>query len=174
MIRFGTISDADYDGGLFRVQFQADDIASYWLSPVHLVTRSAKAFAPLSIGEHVACLMDENAEDGVILGAIYSKADKPSGNEARTFIDFLNKVLVEYDSTAGALKIKNNNCEVIVTSSTVTIQKGTETLGGVLSDLIDQMVLETHLSAAPGSPTGPPVNLAAYNAIKARLQQFIG
>lgn len=174
MLRFGTISDRDSDKGLFRVQFQDEDLVSYWLSPVQLATRSAKSFHPFAIGEHVACLLDPLTEDGVILGAIYSKADTAGGTDTTSFIDFFNKIAVEYDATAAALRINNGSVQIEVTSSQVSITKGPESLGGILGDLIDQMALETHTCAAPGSPTTPPLNAAAYTAIKTRLQQLLG
>ena len=172
MLRFGNIAAADHDKGLYRVEFTADELVSYWLSPVHLTTRAAKPVAPLSIGEHVACLVDEHCEDGVILGAIYSAADKPEGEAGRTFLDFLDNVSIEYNGKA--FVITNNFVEVTVSSSSVTIEKAGDSLGAVLSDLIDAMVLETHPVAAVGSPTSPPLNVAAYSAIKTRLLQFLG
>ena len=174
MLRFGTICDTDYDSGLYRVELDDDRLVSYWLSPAHLTTRNARSFAPLAIGEHVACLFDEALEDGVILGAIYSSVDKPEGSANRTFLDFLNKVSVEYDSSAGAFIFTNQSVTVTVASDKVTIERGADSLGAILSDLIDAMALETHTSTAPGSPTTPPLNAASYLAIKTRLLQFLG
>ena len=174
MLRYGTVCDTDYDSGLNRVNLDDDGLVSYWLSPVHLTTRNAKPFAPLAIGEHVACLFDEALEDGVILGAIYSAKDKPEGNANRTFLDFLNNVSVEYDSAAGAFIFTNQTVAVTISDNKVTIEKGADSLGAILSDLIDAMALETHTSAAPGSPTTPPLNAASYVAIKTRLLQFLG
>jgi phage baseplate assembly protein gpV len=174
MLRFGTVCDTNHDGGLIRVNLDDDALVSYWLSPVHLTTRNAKPFAPLAIGEHVACLFDEALEDGVVLGAIYSTADKPEGSANRTFLDFLDKVSGEYDSAAGAFIFTNQTVTVTIADDKVTIEKGADSLGAILSDLIDAMTLETHTSAAPGSPTTPPLNAASYTAIKTRLLQFLG
>ncbi len=174
MLRFGTVTQQDHDKGLYRVNFPADNLVSYWLSPVHLVTRSAKVFAPLSIGEHVACFMDNDGVDGVILGAIYSTKDVPQGTANKTFLDFGGSVSVTWNSSTDTLTVKNNSVEVEVTETKVTLKKGADSLGAVLSDLIDAMALETHISAAPGSPTTPPVNAAAYTAIKTRLNLFLG
>lgn len=174
MLRFGTICDTDHDGGLYRVNLEGDGLVSYWLSPTHLTTRNAKPFAPLSIGEHVACLFDEALEDGVIIGAIYSGADEPRGEEHRTFIDFLNKVSVEYDSNAGAFIFSNQDVTVTIAGDKVTIEKGADSLGTVLSDLLDAMSLETHTAVSLGAPTSPPLNAASYAAIKTRLLQLIG
>ena len=41
-------------------------------------TLKDKFYSMPDIGEQVACLMDENSEDGVILGAIYSAEDLPT------------------------------------------------------------------------------------------------
>jgi len=174
MLKFGTVCATDHPAGLVRVELDDDALVSYWLSPAHLTTRNARAFAPLAIGEHVACLFDENLEDGVVLGAIYSAADRPEGDAARTFLDFLSGVSVEYDADAQALIITNSAVSVTVADNKVTISRGGDSLGAALSDLIDAMALETHTSAAPGSPTTPPLNAASYTAIKTRLLNFLG
>ena len=62
--------------------------------------------------------------------------------------------------------------EMEISPTGFAVTKGGESLRTMISDLIDQLVLETHTVTAVGAPTGPPINLAAYQAIKARILLF--
>ena len=75
MLRFGIVSQIDPINVQARVSFEDDESTSYWLPILQTKTLKDKFYAMPDIGEQVACLMDENSEDGVILGAIYSSED---------------------------------------------------------------------------------------------------
>lgn len=75
MLRFGIVSQIDPINVQARVSFEDDESTSYWLPILQTKTLKDKFYAMPDIGEQVACLMDENSEDGVILGAIYSTED---------------------------------------------------------------------------------------------------
>ncbi len=75
MLRFGIVSQIDPINVQARVSFEDDESTSYWLPILQTKTLKDKFYAMPDIGEQVACLMDENSEDGVILGAIYSAED---------------------------------------------------------------------------------------------------
>ena len=75
MLRFGIVSQIDPINVQARVSFEDDESTSYWLPILQIKTLKDKFYAMPDIGEQVACLMDENSEDGVILGAIYSTED---------------------------------------------------------------------------------------------------
>ena len=75
MLRFGIVSQIDPINVQARVSFEDDESTSYWLLILQTKTLKDKFYAMPDIGEQVACLMDENSEDGVILGAIYSAED---------------------------------------------------------------------------------------------------
>lgn len=178
MLRYGTISESDPDKGLARVSFAEDGIVSKWL-PV-LVNKSLQdSFAhTFDTGEHVACLMDSRAEEGVILGAIYSSATAPASDlqsEDVAGAVFSDGAKVTYDRSAhtmlvelttGTVTVKVGTTEHTITSSGHTI-KGTLSLKAWLESLLDQLVAETHPTAV--GPSGPPVNAPAYVAIKAQL-----
>lgn len=51
--------------------------------------------------------------------------------------------------------------------------KKTESLQDVVGDLIEQIKLITVTCAAPGSPSTVPLNFAAFDAIKLRMQQLL-
>lgn len=78
MLRFGIVSQIDPINVQARVSFEDDESTSYWLPILQTKTLKDKFYAMPDIGEQVACLMDENSEDGVILGAIYSTEDVSS------------------------------------------------------------------------------------------------
>lgn len=75
MLRFGIVSQIDPINVQARVSFEDDESTSFWLPIIQTKTLKDKFYAMPDIGEQVACLMDENSEDGVILGAIYSTED---------------------------------------------------------------------------------------------------
>jgi len=78
VLRFGIVSQIDPINVQARVSFEDDESTSYWLPILQTKTLKDKFYAMPDIGEQVACLMDENSEDGVILGAIYSTEDVSS------------------------------------------------------------------------------------------------
>ncbi len=75
MLRFGIVSQIDPINVQARVSFEDDESTSFWLPVLQTKTLKVKFYVMPDIGEQVACLMDENSEDGVILGAIYSTED---------------------------------------------------------------------------------------------------
>jgi phage baseplate assembly protein gpV len=71
---------------------------SYWLPVVVPKTQSDKAYWLPDIGEQVVCLMDERDEDGVVLGAIYSRVDgTPVQNADICYLGFKDGASFEYD-----------------------------------------------------------------------------
>ena len=85
MLRFGIVSQINPITVQARVNFGDDDSTSFWLSVMQTKTLKDKFYSMPDIGEQVVCLMEENSEDGVILGAIYSNSDKPISNSEKEF-----------------------------------------------------------------------------------------
>lgn len=77
MLKFGVVTKVDPKTAQARVRFAEDDHQSFWLPALQTKTMKDKFYAIPDEGEQVACLMDENWEDGVILGAVYSSEDIP-------------------------------------------------------------------------------------------------
>ena len=77
MLRFGTVTSITPLTSRARVQFAEDGMNSYWLAVLQNKTFKDKFYSMPAVGEQVACLMDQNSEDGVILGAIYTTEDTP-------------------------------------------------------------------------------------------------
>ncbi len=168
MIKFGNICDIDAAKGLARVEFADDGITSAWL-PIATAGSSGNKYShAYDVNEHVACLMDEHAENGVIVGAIYSQNEQPTGgNKDKVNVTFSDGANVEYDRAAHKMTVKVGTTELDITQSGFTVKRGGESLKTWLTDLLDAILAETH--PTPVGPTGPPVNSPQYAAIKARI-----
>lgn len=172
MLRFGTISKIDADKGLAKVQFKEDGIETDWLPVLQRNTKKNKHFHIPDTDEHVACVMDENAENGVILGAVYSKNENPGGVKGadKVGVEFESGDAIEYDRGSRKLKVKTGTTEVHVAPAGPTVKKGGESLKTILMDLLTELISETH--PTPVGPTSPPTNAPAYTAIKTRVENF--
>ena len=114
MLRFGIVSQINALNAQARVSFQDDESTSYWLPVLQTKTLKDKFYVMPDIGELVACLMDENSEDGVILGTIYSTEDVPvtqSEKEIsiRELMHYLNaKILIAGSITPDVYDMAND------------------------------------------------------------------
>ena len=114
MLKFGIVTNINPTLAQARVQFADDDILSYWLPILQQKTQKDKFYAIPDIGEHVACLMDDNSEEGVILGAIYSALDStPASSKSQLMIKFEDESFIQFDKTTGILTLKFNGIDVI-------------------------------------------------------------
>jgi len=111
MLKFGIVTNIDENKAQARVQFQDNDgTSSYWLPVLQAKTLKDKFYILPDIGEQVVCLMDENLEDGVILGSIYSDADTcPISSKDKIIAKFSDGTSVEVDKTVGNLTINVKN-----------------------------------------------------------------
>ncbi|ECI4629438.1 phage baseplate assembly protein V [Salmonella enterica] len=78
-LQTGTVSAVDAVGVKARVRLpECDNMRTNWLDVLQRNTQNNKDYWLPDVGEQVKVLLDENGEDGVILGAVYSDVDKPS------------------------------------------------------------------------------------------------
>jgi phage baseplate assembly protein V len=105
LLRLGVITQIDESRALVRVQFtDMDGVLSYWLAVLKQKTLKDKQYWMPDIGEHVACLIDKNGEEGIVLGAIYSDADAvPVSSKDKKHIKFEDGTIIEYDRAAHKL-----------------------------------------------------------------------
>jgi phage baseplate assembly protein V len=105
MIRFGIISEMLQ--GKARVQFDGDDGIVSAPLPILIPHSLHDQFQfPFEVNQHVACMVDEHCENGVILGAIYDKKNPPVGWDNNKFrIQFDQGLIIEYDRPGKLLKI---------------------------------------------------------------------
>ncbi len=110
MLRFGIVSKINPLLAQARVSFEDDESISYWLPVLQTKTLKDKFYIMPDIGEQVVCLMDENSEDGVILGSIYSSEDKPTvTSEKQINIALENNALINIDKETNTLTITFQN-----------------------------------------------------------------
>lgn len=107
MLKFGIVTNIDEKKAQARVRFLDNDgVLSYWLPIMQAKTLKDKFYIMPDIGEHVVCIMDENSEEGVVLGAIYSEADTiPVISKNKCKIKFQDGTEIEYDRVEHVLNI---------------------------------------------------------------------
>lgn len=114
MLKFGIVTNINPALAQARVQFADDDVLSYWLPILQQKTQKDKFYAIPDIGEHVACLMDTNSEEGVILGAIYSALDDtPVNSKNQIMIKFEDDSFINFNKETGILTLKFTGIHVI-------------------------------------------------------------
>lgn len=131
MLRYGIISEIDAAAGKARVHFNDDDIVSDWLPLiVPKAMEDSFSFMP-DVNEHVACMMDEHSEKGVVLGSIYSKDVKPNGGSPDKWrVRFKDGTVIEYDRSAhklfadvkGQVEVKAQGAVKVDGQSTVDVK----------------------------------------------------
>lgn len=168
MIRFGNICDQDPTNGTVRVEFKDDGITSFWLPVVVSSSTGNKFFHPFETGELVACVMESDMRNGVVLGAIYSAGNQPDGASLDVVrVAFKDGSEIEYNTDGSRLKAIIGDVELQMSADGFTIKKGGENLKKILDDLLTAMQAETHPTST--GPSGPPVNSADYVSIQNRL-----
>lgn len=91
-----------------RVQFpERDNVISYWLPVQVPKIMNDKFFWQPDINEQVCVLMDENDENGIVLGSVPSQADQaPAGlTPAQFYIGFEDGTILQYNRTTHQLTV---------------------------------------------------------------------
>ena len=110
MLRFGIVSQINPISVQARVKFGDDESTSFWLPILQTKTMKDKFYAMPDVGEQVVCLMDENSEDGVVLGSIYSAEDTPViTTEKQIALNLDNHSLINIDKETNTLTITFQN-----------------------------------------------------------------
>ncbi|MEN5083735.1 hypothetical protein ABE438_14730 [Bosea sp. TWI1241] len=120
----GVVRELDPENARAKVEFPDEEGASsFWLSVNSSLASGSgsRTYAMPEIGSQVHCLVDWRGEDGVILGASYSKVDRPPASKATDMAMKLGGGLeFLYDKVNGALFLK--------TKGPMTLQCGTSTM----------------------------------------------
>jgi phage baseplate assembly protein V len=171
LLRFGNVCDVDAERGYVRVELDEDGITTHWLPVVVAGTKADKYFSMPAVNEQVVCLMDENCEEGVVIGALYSSVDTPTGfGEGKAGVVFEDGSKVVYDKDSKTLTIKTEAKIVIEATTSISIKNASQSIKTILSDLIDAILEETHGTGT--GPSTPPINAAQYTAIQERINQL--
>ena len=104
----GIVRENDPKTGRSKVEMVDEDgTQSFWLAWNMPAAGGSKIFNQPDIGSQVNCLVDRHGDDGVILGARYSKEDKPPTENGKLLKMLLEGGLdFEYDKAAGTLTLK--------------------------------------------------------------------
>jgi phage baseplate assembly protein V len=132
MLKYGLIKEIDANKGLVKVSFDDDEIVSGWLPVLKQGTKSNKYFHIFDSGEHVACMMDEHCENGVVLGAIYSKDETPGSVKGADIagVVFSDGTVVKYDRSSHKLTIQTDG-NVEITAEKLKVTGDLEVTGDV-------------------------------------------
>ena len=127
MLRFGNITEIDVSKCYARVKFLDDGIVSAPLQIVVMGALSTKFFHIFDINEQVACLMDENSEDGVILGAVFSDDITPdAGDKDVVRVLFPDDSSIEYNRNSHEYNIDIKGKINITAESDINIKSDAE------------------------------------------------
>lgn len=150
----GTVVARDPGTHRVRVQFpDHDNVVSYWL-PVG-VQKSLGDFdywLP-DLNTHVACLMDENYEFGVVLCAIYSDTDLPPiSNPDLFYKQFADGTIIQYDRAGHKLTANVQGTVDLVATGTITSTSPLWTHNGNL-EVNGHIVASGNVADANGAKT---------------------
>lgn len=147
------VRENDPKTGRSRVEMiDEDGTQSHWLAWNMPAAGGSKFFNAPDIGSQVNVLLDRHGEDGVILGARYSKSDTTPTQNGKLIKALLEGGLdFEYDKAEGTLILKLP-AGLTIEASAITLKSAGELTHN------DKNIGSTHghVTAPPGPP-GPPV-----------------
>ncbi|MBQ4114078.1 phage baseplate assembly protein V [bacterium] len=167
MLKFGIVTAINPLTAKARVEFADDNILSYWLPILQKKTLKDKFYSIVDVGEQVACLMDENSEDGVILGSIYTSLDEVPGiSKDQHIAKFEDGSFIEYNKENQMLTIVAKTVNIVGDIYQTGFLENTD---GILSatDITDKKssmqamrdIYNSHTHTGnQGSPTSAPDN----------------
>lgn len=190
VLRFGKISDQDFNKGMVRVELDEDSIVTHWLPFLSNSTKDDKQFSLPSINSQVACVLDSDLDRGVCLGALWSNSDMPEGFSAtKRGIKFNDGSEVTYDSSSKEYTIKSVgkiNIEAsqdaniksdfggnVNVGALIEVKNQAENLKLILNEMLLQIsVMTSSVPVAPGN-TLVPNNAPAFVALQARVSALL-
>ena len=167
MLKFGIVTAINPLTAKARVEFADDNTLSYWLPILQKKTLKDKFYSIVDVGEQVACLMDENSEDGVILGSIYTSLDEVPGiTKDQHIAKFEDGSFIEYNKENQMLTIVAKTVNIVGDIYQTGFLENTD---GILSatDITDKKssmqamrdIYNSHTHTGnQGSPTSAPDN----------------
>ena len=161
MLRLGIISElgtGEYNG-YCRVSFDEVEMVSAWLPLPSTGTKTCKVWQPLEVNSQVACLMDKECEQGVVVAALWSDADTPPewANAQTMGVQFADGAQVYYDAGAHKLIVNAPDSEVEMTITKLKITGDVEVSGEVTAGMAAiPIALTTHKHPTPSGVSGPP------------------
>lgn len=157
----GIISDIDETSVRVRVTLpECDNLKSNWLAVLQRNSQDNKDYWLPDMGEQVEILLDDNGEDGVVLGAVYSTVDTaPVASRDKRYVQFSDGAAFEYDRSTHQLTINGGIEKIVIevidrtslTSPNVEIKAQQVT---VTSDTVDVKAAAVTVDAPMSTFTG--------------------
>ena len=124
--RVGKIDSKEYDDlapqGKARV-FWTDKQPGMLSKPLPVLfpfTGVDKVYAMPKVGDRVVVLTDENSEDGIIMGSIYTKQNPPIPDDPNIYsVDFGDGTKVEYDKNNHELTVTVNGGDMRLSADNI-------------------------------------------------------
>lgn len=167
LLRFGRVSELEAETARVRVTFGAEDaLVTYWLPVMRARTLGDRVYWMPEIDEQVVVLLDENGEEGVVLGGIFSEVDVPpvTGLD-RLHIAMKDGTTFDYDRAAHQLAVTVKGGDVVVN---VDAGKKVHIGGAAGKELatIDfvKNVYAKHIHPTPAGPSSPPTPMGIETA----------
>ena len=131
-LQFGVVSAVDEAGHNLRVTIPAlEDMETDWLPMATPAAGGNQFYSLPDEGEQVVCLLDARGENGCVIGAIYSTADKPPASSKDKWVRrFKNGTIIEHDRKSGDVLVKTNG---VVTINADAVVKKTLTVEGLFT-----------------------------------------
>lgn len=104
----GIVSEVLAAKGAVRVTLpDADNADTYELPVLHRTSKASRHYHLPEAGDQVYVVLDDNGEDGCVLGAIYSEADPPPFTDAaKCGMVFSDSTAVKYDKNAHLMDVE--------------------------------------------------------------------
>lgn len=133
--RPGIVVERDTAKCRVRVTFpDHSGMISYWLPVLQRNSLKNRDYAVPDIGEHVVCLVDDNAEQGYVVGAFFSDADPAPADDGdlRTVV-FEDGAVESYDrrthhrlldltACGGTFEVRTGTSTIIVRPGSIVIR----------------------------------------------------
>ena len=131
-LQFGVVSAVDEAGHNLRVKIPAlEDMETDWLPMTTPAAGGNQFYSLPDEGEQVVCLLDARGENGCVIGAIYSMADKPPASSKDKWVRrFKNGTVIEHDRKSGDVLVKTDG---VVTIDADAVVKKTLTVEGLFT-----------------------------------------
>ena len=131
-LQFGLVSAVDEAGHNLRVKIPAlEDMETDWLPMTTPAAGGNQFYSLPDEGEQVVCLLDARGENGCVIGAIYSMADKPPASSKDKWVRrFKNGTIIEHDRQTGDVLVKTGG---VVTIDADAVVKKTLTVEGLFT-----------------------------------------
>lgn len=155
MLRSGKITEIDVNKCMARVTFADDGVVSDFLQIVVMGALSTKFFHIFDINEQVACLMDDNSEEGVILGALFNEGTRPGEGVSKDIVRVLfpDDSVIEYDRASHEYRIDINGAVNITANVAMIEADSVQVDATTVSVVADSVTVDATTVAITGNVT---------------------